>query len=1307
MNSIIGSGGKSGGGGGGISESPDTLSSVAFARFVDLIGEGEIGGLVNGDYSIYLDGVPLRNLEGTPNFRPFQSQRTVGTQAQLPIPGFSGTTSEVAVGIKLTFVTGRITRPVSDADADSVRVTVAVQGLSKTSNEGKIGPSTVEYTVSVRVSGGTWVPTTFTLTGKTGARYQRSHEVSLSNLGSGPYEVAVTRTTADSTSSLLTDSLYWDSYATINYEPFSYPNSALIALEVDGRYFSSVPTRAYHVRGLIVKVPSNYNPVTRVYTGVWDGSFKPAYTNNPAWCFYDIVTNKRYGLGKRISESQISKWVMYSIAKYCDQPVPTGLTTNVFSQTSKSSFSPNGTITSGIPLRDQTFEPRFTLNVVINTKMDAYKLLNNLSSVFRGMSYWASGMVTLTQDRPTKTGMIWTNANVIDGMFTYEGSARADRHTTATVGWNDPAEDFRQRYEYVEDRAGILRYGVRPIEAMAYGCTSRSQARRMGLWLLYTERFEKDAIKFRTGLDSAQVMPGDVGKIMDNNRTGARWGGRVLSALTTAVALDAPLTLDAGTYTLSTMAIDGTVVDRAVNVLTAGTFTALSVAIAYTTPPAPMAIWTLASTTVVPMLGRVISVHQVSSSEFDIVCLEHNPAKYAAIETGAAFQDNNYSFLTYDKVNQVTNLIATENSFKTSISSVTQTNVEVSWDSMADPLIRGYRLKSVAAGGSVINWPEQSEPFKSLFGISPDIYTFTVSAVNALAVVGPVSTFTLLVTGVDSLPPSNVVGLTCEILTDGGMRFSWAQNTEIDYLETELHLEGVWNSTTKPLFVGRASSHTVSSFPAGAFVVLAKHRDTSLNLSLVAAAQSGVMPVIDVQNSLIVVGGRNLAKASNKFTSTEFNYNRQINPISGIDDGLGGLSATSVQLGTVSWDMYRAVLNLGVGSTCIVSVWVNLGTANNFCLTLNNSLDWNSNGPESRVVITGNGWQRAVARITTSTGKVNCHFGAHSVTNFTQQLAGTVMVRNMQVEVGNVATQWNPAPEDIDAGIAYAGTTSSWSGTYGSGKPADNASSDIVLINGAGTTISGNSVAKTGGTDGVWDAGFYSKDGYTGGAFVSFSPAQTDKYLMVGLNRDPALDNSYSSIDYAWYVQSGATLAIYESDARRDYSFPYAAGDVLSVTYDGVNIRYLQNGIERRTVLALGLPAMYVDSSFYGTGGKVTNVRFGPLSSNVWSDTGGAGKPADYATRNLVSYQETPPVNSVNGDLWFSTTAASWEVYTGGTWQVVSDVTASKVAAGIAGQGALATLNNVSTTNIATDAVSQTVVYSDAAGVTYRSSASA
>lgn len=834
---VGGSGGKGGGGGSGISEDPDTLSSVAIARIVDLVGEGPIVGLVNGEYSIYIDGVPLRDLSGTPNYRPFTWQSVPGTQSQLPIPGFSGTEQENSVGLRVFKTMGKVIRSVPDGTADAVRVTVAVQGLTETTTEGKVKGSSVRYAIYARVVAGAWtVAYEGAITGKTGARYQRSHEVRLSQLGPGPYEVAVERLSDDAVSSLVVNPLYWDTYTIINYELFSYPNSALIAVAIDGRYFSQVPKREYHVKGLIVRVPTNYDPVTRTYAttgpgttnGGWDGTFKSAYTNNPAWCFYDLVTHPRYGLGSRISDSQISKWEMYQIAKYCDELVPSGLTTNVFDYRNSGGLSSGGASRAPVPVANGPMEPRFTLNVVINTADDAYRVINNLSSVFRGMAYWASGLVALTQDRPTSPSWVWVNANTEDGLFHYEGSSRAQRHTVAVVGWNDPTEGFTQKFEYVEDREGIDRYGVRPIELVAFGCTSRGQARRVGLWLLYTERVEKGAVRFKIGAEGGRVKPGEVGKVLDANRAGARWGGRIASATTTHITMDAPVTLTPATYQMTVVLKDGTLAERNVVIASNGSYTVLPLASPLPSAPATMAIWTLSSPSLSETLVRVVSVRP-DGAGYEIVALEHEPSKYDAIELGLSIEELPHSLLSMSGVYQVTNLTLTETTYRPSQDVDVQVSVVVSWNPPAGAPVRGYTLRAVNSAGQVSELPETSDTSITFTNVPAETYVVEVRVIDVLGRAGPPVTASITVDGIDEIPPGDVVGLG-GVVVASGVRVSWDSCEDKDYADTELRLGTDWETGTL-LFRGKTNYWIALNPPPDVYTLWAKHRDISGNLS--------------------------------------------------------------------------------------------------------------------------------------------------------------------------------------------------------------------------------------------------------------------------------------------------------------------------------------------------------------------------------------------------------------------------------------------------------------------------------------------
>lgn len=826
---IVGSGGKGSGAGGGLTESPDSLSSVAIAKFVDLVGEGPIEGLVNGEYSIYLDGVPLRDVSGTPNYKPFTWRSTLGTQSQAPLEGFIGSSQSNAVGLQLPLSLGKVIRVIPDLDADAVEVTVAAAGLSSTSSDGRVLSTNVEYRVSARKQGTAWsLVFNAWLEGKTNARYQRTHKISLSTLGTGPFEVAVERISPDSTSALLVNAISWDSFNVINHEKLAYPNSALVGVELDARHFNSVPARSYHVRGLLVRVPSNYNPETRVYTGTWNGTWIVRYTNNPVWCYMDMLTNTRYGLGHRVTLDMVDKWALYTLAKYCDEPVATGMSVTAYETVEIPSWSGESMLTS-VPVRYGDTEPRFTLNVVLNQQEDAYKLLGQLTSVFRGMAYWSGGMVTLSQDSPAEPSIIWNNANVIGGVFTYEGSAKSQRHTTVTVGWNDPTENFKQKFEYIEDREGITRYGVRHSDIVAFGCTSRSQARRAGLWLLYTERMEKDAVRFTAGLDSAMVVPGMIGMVVDNNRLGARWGGRVISATTLSVVLDAPVSLQMGNYTFSSMTKAGTVIKRTVNIPSDTLTNSLAWSIPMPEAPEPMSMWVLGSAVVTPMLVRVVGIKPTTAATFEITALEHVPSKYAAIEEGAPLEVPNYSALSYGVVPPITGLRAEDHTYKSPDTGRTTVSISISWNLLKDPTVKAYRIRLTNDSGDIIDLPEQTRSAITVNELVPDFYTVAVRAVNALGLTGPWSEATVGVSGISSKPAPPVTGLAATYAA-GFINVKWTAVADLSYGGTEVQLAS-WVPGATTLFRGSADSFSWKSPGAGTYTFYVKHFDTTGNYS--------------------------------------------------------------------------------------------------------------------------------------------------------------------------------------------------------------------------------------------------------------------------------------------------------------------------------------------------------------------------------------------------------------------------------------------------------------------------------------------
>lgn len=612
---IQGFGGK-GGGGGSLSIPPDSLRSTAYAKIVDLLCEGEIKGLVDGLKSVYLDGVAIENSDGSLNFENVSFEFRPGTQGQTHIDGFSSVENEVSVGVEV-LTTASVTRNIASQELDAVRVRISIPQLFETSDKGEVGPRTAEIAIDLQTAGGGFVPvvTSDKITGITNREYERSYRIALT--GTGPWDVRVRRISDDDSNQLKQNRTIFESYTEIVDAKLRYPNSVLSALRIDSAQFSSIPQRSWLCDLMLIQIPSNYDPIARTYSGIWDGTFSIAWSNNPAWVFYDLVTAERYGLGQYLRPEDVDIWSLYTIGRYCDVLVPDG----------------NGGM-----------EPRFTCNLYLQTREEAFTVLNNLASIFRSLLFWAGGTLTAIQDAPSDPVYLYTAANVIDGQFTYQGASATQQHTVVLVTWNDPANHYKQRVEYVEDEALVERYGIIQTSVVAVGCTSQGQAQRVGRWLLYSESMESETVTWRAALEGAVGRPGQVLQIADPARAGVRLGGRLLGVGASSVKLDAPVVLAAGhTYTLSVIA-GGTVQERAVT-SPAGTTAELGLAASFETTPPVMAVWVLASDLVEPQLVRVLSVVESSPNIFEFTGLLHNPSKYTAIELGTALQIPSTSLL--------------------------------------------------------------------------------------------------------------------------------------------------------------------------------------------------------------------------------------------------------------------------------------------------------------------------------------------------------------------------------------------------------------------------------------------------------------------------------------------------------------------------------------------------------------------------------------------------------------------------------------------------------------------------------------
>jgi predicted phage tail protein len=617
-------GGKAGGGSANQPvEDPDSLQSVAFVNFLDLLCEGEIKGLVPGGLnnaitgdtgaqtdSIFLDNVSVTS-NGFPNFNGYTAAWVNGTQSQDVVPGFGSVFSTVTLGTQVKFGIP-VQAAISNTEANAVVMTAAVDALySADTSTGDVHGSTVDVVFEYQPSGtSTWIQALqMTITGKTRSKYERSARFDLT--GAGPWLVRMRRLTADSTSSALANNTFLDGVTTVVDQRLRYPNSALVGLNLDARQFSSVPARSFLVDGMIIRVPSNYDPDLRTYSGAWDGSFKLAYSNNPAWCFYDLVNSTRYGLGNYLQNTSIDKTSLYMIGQYCDELVPDGFGGQ---------------------------EPRFTCNLVLSSQKEAYQCIQDMCSIFRGMTYWAAGNIMVTQDAPRTPSKMFSRANVIGGKFSYQGTALKDRHSVALVRWNDPAQQYQQNVEYVENADALARFGVRTTEILAVGCSSRGQAHRLGQWALISELSDTDQITFQAGMDASTMVPGEIIYVADPTRSSKRIGGRIMSGDANSITLDSPVVLDPG-QSYSIIYYDGVGNSYTAPVInTANTTPTLFFVSAQAHIPQAPFMWVLTGSNLVPQTFRVLNVKETSRNVFDVMAITYNASKYSAIDFNTKLQ---------------------------------------------------------------------------------------------------------------------------------------------------------------------------------------------------------------------------------------------------------------------------------------------------------------------------------------------------------------------------------------------------------------------------------------------------------------------------------------------------------------------------------------------------------------------------------------------------------------------------------------------------------------------------------------------
>lgn len=599
---------KGGGKGHTPHEAPDSLKSTQLLSLIDAIGEGPIKGPVNGMQSILINNTPLVDADGNYNVHGVTVVYRVGENEQTPLEGFEASGAETMLGVEVKH-DNPITRTITSKEIDRLRITFGTPYLQESNDKGDRNETSLNLLIQFQRNGSWVTEKDITIHGKTTTQFLAS--VVLGNLPPRPFNVRMVRVTPDSTTDQLQNKSLWSSYTEIIDLKQAYPNTAVVGLQVDAEQFGSQQvTVNYHIYGRIVQVPSNYDPDTRTYTGLWDGTLKPAYTNNPAWCAMDMLTHPLYGLGEAIGVADVDKWALYAIAQYCDQLVPDGFGGQ---------------------------EPRMTLNAYLATQRKAYDVLADFCSVMRCMPVWNGSTMTFIQDRPSDTVWTYTNSNVVGGQFKYSYSAMKDRHNAVEVRYVDPMNGWKTSTELVEDHASQARYGRNLLKMDAFGCTSRGQAHRMGLWAIMTELMETQSVDFSVGAEGLRHTPGDIIEVCDNDYAGASVGGRIVAVdvVASSLTLDREITLpESGTATLNIIGPDGKPFSTEIQSQPAPDRVVLKVV-----PDniQPYSVWGLKLPSLKRRLFRCVRIKENDDGTYAITAVQHVPEKEVIVDNGAHF----------------------------------------------------------------------------------------------------------------------------------------------------------------------------------------------------------------------------------------------------------------------------------------------------------------------------------------------------------------------------------------------------------------------------------------------------------------------------------------------------------------------------------------------------------------------------------------------------------------------------------------------------------------------------------------------
>jgi Phage-related protein, tail component len=733
-------------------EQPDDLQSVAKAKILVALGEGEFAGQLTAK-DIYLDGTPLENADGSQNFSGVAWEFRPGTQAQKYIQGIPGTENEISVGTEVSSTTGW-THTFTNTQLSAVRLRLKWPSLFKQEDDGDLVGYSINYAIDLQTDGGTWQTVLNTsVTGKTTSGYERSHRIDLPQAGS-TWTVRLRKLTADANSAKIGDTMTLQSYTEVIDAKLRYPNTALLYIEFDSSQFNgSIPQISCEPRGRVIRVPDTYDPETRTYSGTWTGAFKWAWTDNPAWIFYDLVVSDRFGLGNRLTAANIDKWTLYQVAQYCDQPVPDGK-------------GGSGT------------EPRYTCNVYVQERNDAYTVLRDFAAIFRGMTYWGGDQIVALADMPRDVDYSYTRANVVNGRFTYSGSTTKTRYTTALVSWSDPGNAYADAMEPVFEHELVSRFGTNQLEMTAIGCTRQSEANRKGRWGILTNNKDR-IVSFDVGLDGKIPQPGYIIAVADELLSGKVMGGRISAVNGRVITLDRDSAAAPGSRLMVNLP-SGASQSRTIQSVNGR---AVTVTTAYSETPAVESVWIVESEELYAQQYRVISVTDNNDGTYSISGALHDPDKYARIDTGAIIDQRPISVIPPGNQSPPANIII--NSFSVVQQNVNVQTMRVSWDQAKNAI--AYEAQWRRNDGNWVNVPRSSTTSFDVPGIYAGRYLVRVRAINAAEISsgwGYSEEKTL--TGKDGNPPKPVGFIASENVVFGiELNWGFPANTD-DTLKTEI-----------------------------------------------------------------------------------------------------------------------------------------------------------------------------------------------------------------------------------------------------------------------------------------------------------------------------------------------------------------------------------------------------------------------------------------------------------------------------------------------------------------------------------------